>query len=895
MKCLIIFLIAIIGTSLKAHAYLVPNDSNYKTLKEKNFQYILPEGKLEHFNLIKYYSDFITPIYENNFLWQLDERTSIVLASENNQIPNAFAMTTPNNLTVYYSGGVEFLESSATSSWLYVLSTHERAHIYQMNVKQSPSKELKYIFGNSPMVMIPFVPLPIFISPNLFLPTFIVEGNAVLNESRFSSGGRLFSGEARALVSALILDNKADLKYMMNDHIFFPFGNEKYLVGGYFQNYLASIYGAKLVDSFFSYNANRYLNPFYLKTSFAETFYQNYETLYNQFLEDFKNKHKNFKKVTGNEIGFSLSEVYFNYNQDKSKILFSSQSNGKSRRQFHILDKNNLEIKTSETLLKTGKIFEIAKEKYASVGSDYINQTKYLFSLFDEDQNSVDSYEGKYIHDIKNNHISYFLMSKSIDTGELYLDDKFVAKTDSKSLLDDSGNIYYFKQEGLKRTLFKNQERLFSLDGFYAILQDIHTENEIYFTSTTANGAGLFCYCQKTIKKMLDADNISKALKLNNQFLISSYDSDGYHIYLTPASTAELTSDKSYPSTYQYSHLQSDIAPVVPNELHPQDPASFSNYLSPLEMRFSSFTPSIYSDMEEFVWLNQFSFTDPLFWSSLDLGFSFADKIGYNFLNYQYSPYLVSFFASIINETWNTNTILNPRYRTDNHASYGLEYSVFSNAFHTLSTGLVYQNKKLGSKNYDNQKAYFQYTYSESYLLNYLPYRYFKIQPSAYKKDNRLILNFLSEASAYLGADFYISLGYNYYQEKEDTLAFNLNPKEKFKDKLSLLSFAPNLLVEKVEQSQIELRKEIPYSSYFYRWPISIRRMAPYIGYQENKSYDITANFLKETLNFFNIGIEIEALFFHRIPSRIKILNSEMKIQDKKENFWGITFQHGFN
>ena len=176
-----------------------------------------------------------------------------------------------------------------------------------------------------------------------------------------------------------------------------------------------------------------------------------------------------------------------------------------------------------------------------------------------------------------------------------------------------------------------------------------------------------------------------------------------------------------------------------------------------------------------------------------------------------------------------------------------------------------------------------------------MPYRYFKIQPSAYKKDNRLILNFLSEASAYLGADFYVSLGYNYYQEKEDTLAFNLNTKQKFKETLSLLTFAPNLLIEKVEQSQIELRKEIPYSSYYYRWPISIRRIAPYIGYQENKSYDTTADFLRETLNIFNVGVEIEALLFHRIPSRIKIINSELKIQDKKEKFLGITFQQNFN
>lgn len=106
----------------------------------------------------------------------------------------------------------------------------------------------------------------------------------------------------------------------------------------------------------------------------------------------------------------------------------------------------------------------------------------------------------------------------------------------------------------------------------------------------------------------------------------------------------------------------------------------------------------------------------------------------------------------------------------------------------------------------------------------------------------------MTQASSYLGSDFYLSLGYNYYQDKFDTLAPNLNPKIKFKEKFPLLSFAPTLLIEQLEQYQLELLKEIPFSAYYYRFPVSIRRLAPYVGYQENKSYDLKGDFLRETL-----------------------------------------------
>jgi len=46
------------------------------------------------------------------------------------------------------------------------------------------------VLGNTPFTHIGI--LPIFPIPNIMINPFLLEGNAVLNESRFGNGGRLY-------------------------------------------------------------------------------------------------------------------------------------------------------------------------------------------------------------------------------------------------------------------------------------------------------------------------------------------------------------------------------------------------------------------------------------------------------------------------------------------------------------------------------------------------------------------------------------------------------------------------------------------------------------------------------------------------------------------------------
>ncbi len=69
----------------------------------------------------------------------------------------------------------------AQASWVLALATHETAHLYQLNAKGPVNAKFKTVSRQHDRSF-PFV-VPVVIHPNIFTPGFLVEGNAVFNES----------------------------------------------------------------------------------------------------------------------------------------------------------------------------------------------------------------------------------------------------------------------------------------------------------------------------------------------------------------------------------------------------------------------------------------------------------------------------------------------------------------------------------------------------------------------------------------------------------------------------------------------------------------------------------------------------------------------------------------
>ena len=657
---------------------------------------------------------------------------------------------------------------------------------------------------------------------------------------------------------------------------------------------------------FFKENANRFLNPFFLNLSFADTFYQSYETLYKEFIEQSKNTAKFFHKTKGKKISNSISEVVFNENFKTDKIIFSVQTDGKSRRKICSLDKKSKSFYSRESKIKSGKIFELDENKFSSVNSDLIYKDKYLYSLFDEEQKSIVNFEGKYVHDLKNKTTSYFLMSDSIDKGALYVNDRFITYTESKSFLDHNGNVYYFKQDGSQKVFYKNLDKLFTFEGYYGVLQQVVSDQEIYFTANTELGSGLYCFCNQKISQVVAGDNITRSFKIDGKsFILSTLTADGYEVLLTDETTEFLTTNTVQPKVYNYrfsesnNFSQSDSLTFSPHPLD-QNNNNFSNnqfhdYLSLREMRFSEFAPFVITNKNDTIWLNQFHFIDPLFWSSLSFGFSFSNNTSYNFLNYSYTPYLLDFILDFENETKKfSDTTKIPQYRTDSHYLIGFEYPVVVSPFFRINTSITTGNENIGNQNYANTSLVLSFTYMESYLLNYKPYRSFSLNSGVSMIEDHFSQHLLADLSLYLGDDFYLSVGASYSDEKTETLSSKIRQSIKSKTKFELLSFSPNYLVSRLQQKQIELLHELEFSKYYFRFPFSLRRLAPFISFQQNDFFDIDAYYRKEKRDFFNIGIEAEILLVHKAPAKVRIFQSEITTHETKENLTQLSLETNF-
>ncbi len=78
-----------------------------------------------------------------------------------------------------------------------------------------------------------------------------------------------------------------------------------------------------------------------------------------------------------------------------------------------------------------------------------------------------------------------------MDKPHIYLGDSFYGTSSSSIFLDNGGNLYYFKQRGSERTLYKNREALFSYRGYYGFVADVDGD-KIYSSPLQKMGQGLY-------------------------------------------------------------------------------------------------------------------------------------------------------------------------------------------------------------------------------------------------------------------------------------------------------------------------------------------------------------------------------------------------------------------
>ncbi|MEK6555608.1 MAG: hypothetical protein AABZ31_10235, partial [Bdellovibrionota bacterium] len=549
----LLFFTAIFTYTSASYAFTVSADDDYFISSADDYDFIFAENFRPYLKALQEQNRELKATYEKDFAWKLDEKAALILTSQRNQISNGFATLFPNLHTVFYGGGTELVDDFAATSWARVLLLHETSHLYQLDAKQDYSVFLHKYLGNPLPNLVP--PFTYMMVPNVFLPTFILEGNSTFNEGRFGNGGRLYSGEYRALFLNLLRTGKINSTRLINDHIFWPYGQEKYLVGGYFQLYLAETYGIEKTNQFFLANAKYFLLPFQLKKSFEDAFGVGYDPAIKAFIERFRPLAAEMQTVPGSSKIRSISHRGLARDPQTGNITFFT-SDGKSRPVYYQVSgaASALGIKKKKMNIPLGEPIYLDGELYTA-SSEKVHHNQVRFGLFSQNYKARRDSLDHFVFDTYKNKKLYSFVPDSFVETQLYESDsrngnvKYLGVAHSSALYSPQGDILFFRQKGTERTLLKNGQPLISYKGHYGKIVDAKANGDIYFVASTERGVSLFRYTQSKLERMHAADTIVDATALNDKdWVVTEITATGYEYKLI----SDLKPTQEAPNYYQY-------------------------------------------------------------------------------------------------------------------------------------------------------------------------------------------------------------------------------------------------------------------------------------------------------------------------------------------------------
>ncbi|MFH2010334.1 MAG: BamA/TamA family outer membrane protein [bacterium] len=157
-----------------------------------------------------------------------------VLLSDYTDGANGWAMVIPRNvMNLFLSAPDSMSTLNDIDDWLFGLIAHEYTHVLHLDTIGGISKLVNWIFGKT-------------LAPNHLQPTWWIEGMAVYNESRFTSGGRNRNNLYDMYLRMAVLEGDVQSLGEISSAPFrFPGGTTSYLYGSRFLKYLASRFGEK--------------------------------------------------------------------------------------------------------------------------------------------------------------------------------------------------------------------------------------------------------------------------------------------------------------------------------------------------------------------------------------------------------------------------------------------------------------------------------------------------------------------------------------------------------------------------------------------------------------------------------------------------------------------------
>jgi hypothetical protein len=590
-------------------ADVVPGDGPYRIHKSESATLIFPENRAEISAKALARFEAIANRYDKSFNYQHNRTPFLTLASDRNQIANAWATAVPYPQMTLYGGGAQLIDYFNHTDWLATLLAHESAHLYQLDAKGGFSRVLERIFGHNSMPLFAG-PVPLFTLPNLWTPDLLLEGSAVYNESRLAEGGRLYGGRHRALFLALLQADKLDATRLLNNHRGFPYLEEKYIIGGYFWAYLANRYGAEQVDSFFRRHADFFFYPLLIDASFKRHFGEGFYTLLHRFLDHYRDDAKQMQPAKGDRI--LTSQVYVPLGGDEEAVWIYTDDH-RGHRAIHRLDRARHTLSKQTGYFLAGKPFCLEEGCFTAAAAQ-VDSGHIAPGLFGAKQRPLEGYTGQIVQDLQGENRLYFDAKESLVAPVLYRNDQHLGTVHASARFGPDGSVYTVRFEAGKRVFYRDEERLFGVSG-PAMIADPLPDGGLLFIAPTSYGSGLFLWQRGDISRLGRADNILDARYLSgDRFVVASVTAEGYAYHITGFKLHD-----QRPVRYGY-RFEEQTGPLAITESNRS--LSDRGYYAPLSLSFSSLYPSVYMGPTSALHFSLTAhFIDPLHTNQLSLSY----------------------------------------------------------------------------------------------------------------------------------------------------------------------------------------------------------------------------------------------------------------------------------
>lgn len=858
---------------------VVPHDQPYYKASVRNTELIFTEKNQAFAEHVAGVERQLQPQYEASFGYRMDAPLYVGLISDNNQIANGFSTQFPLNRQINYVGGASAVDYFSTTSWLDTLLFHETAHNYQLNAKDNRvSSALHSVLGNGTLVT-PFFPA---IVPNVFESSFMLEGNAVLNESRHGNGGRLYSGRFDALVLAQAKAGYLTPERAYNQTLYFPYGESSYVLGGHYQYFLADQYGLDATNRYFKARSRYWYFPFVTNAPLQKAIGNNFDNTFADWAEHEAQQADRAVMSAGEPL---LTSKYFTaLNSDDNDIFFLASPQDVRAPHHVVLDRETGEVDKQRSTFRGGELFRRDGETW-SMASAYSTPWRIYQGLYSESAHLKEDTRGRIVQGfMSSGEPVYFDVASSYDQPQLYVGDDFYGQVNS-SVEVHGDDLYYFVQEGAKRILYRNRTALYRYPGYYGVVADVDSQGRVLFVANSEHGSALYrTQAGGGVSRVLAEDDIVAARLLDDERVLAAViQADHYGYYLKP-----LQPRAGEPHVRQLRwDLPAGQADNLATNSEPQSLSLDRPYHSWNAMRYSgtdlslSFLSEDDDDSGEdetqlhTLYNVQVRFSDPLEQNEVSL-FSYRDQdlselAGLGYSNNQF------FLIGGVKQYWVLDDQLDrdtPTQETRNHGlSAELRLPLLQSGYwYSELASTWYQDYQLDER--EPLAGQWSLSRTTRFGNSFLPNKHVGI--SGYQVGDRDdtsyggTLSVMTDLPAefYLGArgqfsrsDAAVNQGMRRGVELEEAQDFIANDPSR----IVIPALDNSYYAQQVTAGEASLSKVINLPWYSFKVPLSLRREALHLRYRR---YDIDFGAAELELNQAIVGMDLELLLFHRAPLR---------------------------